>query len=57
MPYTQKQMNYFATCEHNPGMAKGKCPSKADSHKMLHEGMAMGEHPGGRKKKKKKDKD
>ena len=39
MPYTEKQHRFFELCKHNPGAARGKCPSKADAAKMAHEGV------------------
>ena len=39
MPYTAKQNRFFRLCEHSPGKARGKCPSKADAKRMAHEGV------------------
>jgi hypothetical protein len=39
MPYTPAQRRFFGLCYSNPEKAKKKCPSKADAHRMLEEGV------------------
>lgn len=39
MPYTPKAHRFFALCATHPEKAKGKCPSRKQSKKMMREGV------------------
>lgn len=41
---TAKQQRFFGMCAHNPGKAKGKCPSHAVSEEFSHK--PAGGYPG-----------